>query len=326
MLAGAALVYAATGEVAEDADLGGAEMHASVTGLVDYLAEDDAHGLEIAREVVAGLGWQAPAAPPAEYDAPLYPPDEIAGVVPVDYRKPYDMREVAARLVDGSVLRDFKPDYGPATVCLQARIMGRPVGIIGNNGPLDPDGATKATHFFQLMDQAGTPVIFLNNTTGFMVGTEYEHAGMIKHGAKMIQAVTNMRVPKISLYIGASFGAGNYGMCGYAFGADFLLTWPNAMTGVMGGEQAALTMEQVARRTAARKGAEVDEARLAKQRAGITAHFDGQSDAFYTSGHMLDQGMIDPRDTRRVLGFCLQTCAEARARDLNPNSFGVARP
>ncbi|UWQ91642.1 acyl-CoA carboxylase subunit beta [Rhodobacteraceae bacterium M382] len=326
MLAGAALVFAATGEEALDADLGGAEMHAEVTGLVEYLAEDDAHGIQIARDVVAGLGWGSPLPPEPCFDAPVLSPDEIAGVVPVDYRKPYDMREVAARLVDGSRLRDFKPDYGPATVCLQAEIFGRPVGIIGNNGPLDPDGATKATHFFQLLDQASTPIVFLNNTTGFMVGTAYERAGMIKHGAKMIQAVTNMRVPKISLYIGASFGAGNYGMCGYAFGADFLLTWPNAMTGVMGGEQAAVTMEHVARRGAARKGMDVDEDRLAKQRARITAHFDGQSDAFYTSGHMLDQGMIDPRDTRRVLGFCLRTCAEARARQPRPNSFGVARP
>jgi len=326
MLAGAALVFAATGEEAQDADLGGAEMHAETTGLVEYLAEDDAHGIEIARDVVAGLGWENPLPPAPDCDPPALDPGELAGVVPVDYRKPYDMREVTARLVDGSRLRDFKPDYGRATVCLQAELFGRPVGIIGNNGPLDPDGATKATHFFQLLDQAGTPIIFLNNTTGFMVGTEYEHAGMIKHGSKMIQAVTNMRVPKISLYIGASFGAGNYGMCGYAFGADFLLTWPNAMTGVMGGEQAALTMEQVARRTAARKGIGVDEARLAQQRARIAAHFDGQSDAFYTSGHMLDQGMIDPRDTRKVLGFCLATCAEARARTLNPNSFGVARP
>jgi geranyl-CoA carboxylase beta subunit len=325
MLAGAALVQAATGEVAKDADLGGAEMHAEVTGLVEYLAEDDAHGIEIARDVVAGLGWPSGAAQVPDYDAPQYDPDELAGVVPVDYRKPYDMREVAARIVDGSRLLDFKPGYGPATLCLQARIMGQPVGILANNGPIDPDGATKATHFLQAMDQAGTPVVFLGNTTGYMVGTEYERGGMIKHGSKMIQAVTNLRVPKISLYVGASFGAGNYGMCGHAFGADFLFTWPNAMTGVMGGEQAALTMEQVARRTAARKGFAVDEERLAAQRAKITAHFDRQSDAFYTSGHMLDMGMIDPRDTRRVIGFCLATCAEGLARELRPNAFGVAR-
>ncbi len=328
MLAGAALVMAATGEEADDQDLGGVEMHANTTGLVDYLAEDDAHALEIARHVVAGLNWAENLNLPIlkDFDEPDLPTDEIAGVVPVDYRKPYDMREIAARIVDGSVLQDFKPDYGAATVCLQASIFGQPVGLIGNNGPLDPDGATKATHFFQLLDQVGSPIIFLNNTTGFMVGTEYEQAGMIKHGSKMIQAVTNMRVPKLSLYIGASFGAGNYGMCGYAFDPDFLLTWPNAMTGVMGGEQAAITMEQVARRTAARKNLPVDEDKLAAQRNMITQHFDAQSDAFYTSGRMLDHGMIDPRDTRNVLGFCLQICREARARTLRPNTFGVARP
>ncbi len=327
MLAGAALVKAATGEVSDDATLGGAEMHASTTGLVEYLAEDDAHGLEIAREVIAGLNWNDHAQVARNaYTEPALPPDEIAGLVPVDYRKPYDMRELAARIVDGSVLRDFKPGYGASTVCLQASVYGQAVGIIGNNGPIDPDGATKATQFLQLMDQAGCPVVFLNNTTGFMVGAEYEQAGMIKHGSKMIQAVQNLRSPKISLYVGASFGAGNYGMCGYAFEPDFLFTWPNARTGVMGGEQAATTMEEVARRTAERKGRPVDEARLAEQRARITAHFDRQSDAFHTSGRLMDQGMIDPRDSRRVIGFCLQTCAEARARSLRPNTFGVARP
>ncbi|PIE14070.1 MAG: acetyl-CoA carboxylase carboxyltransferase subunit [Rhodobacterales bacterium] len=324
MLAGSALVKAATGEDADDATLGGSEMHAVTTGLVEYLAENDAHGIEIARDVVAGLGWGGGPVP-RPHDAPLHDPDDIAGVVPVDYRKPYDMREVAARLTDGSRLRDFKPDYGPATVCLHGEIMGMPVGIMGNNGPIDPDGATKATHFLQAMEQAGTPVIFLGNTTGYMVGAEYEHGGMIKHGSKMIQAVTNLTVPKISLYIGASFGAGNYGMCGYAFGADFLFSWPNAMTGVMGGEQAATTMEQVALRTAARKGVTPDPKRMAAQRAKITAHFDAQSDAFFTSGRMLDHGIIDPRDTRRVIGFCLQTCAEARGRSVNKLSFGVGR-
>ncbi|MEX0305265.1 MAG: acyl-CoA carboxylase subunit beta, partial [Leisingera sp.] len=211
MLAGAALVQAATGEVAQDAELGGAEMHAAATGLVEYLAEDDAHGIELAREVVAGLGWASCAPALADYAPPVLKTDEIAGVVPVDYRRPYDMREVAARITDGSELREFKPGFGPATVCLQARIMGQAVAILGNNGPLDPDGAAKATHFLQAMKQAGTPVVSLHNTTGFMVDTASERAGMIKHGAKMIQAVTNIRVPKISLYTVASFGSGNYG-------------------------------------------------------------------------------------------------------------------
>lgn len=328
MLAGAALLKAATGEEATDADLGGAEMHARTTGLVDYLADNDASAIGIARDVVAGLGWNRSVAgrAPREFDDPVVSPDEIAGLVPVDYRKPYDVRELAARLTDGSRLRDFKPAFGATTVCLQAHVHGLPVGIVGNNGPIDPDGATKATHFLQLMDQAGTAVVFLNNTTGFMVGTAYEQAGMIKHGSKLIQAVTNIRVPKLAFYVGASFGAGNYAMCGHAFGPDFLFTWPNARTGVMGGEQAALTMDQVARRTAERKGRPVDEDALAARRAQVAAHFDGQSDAFVTSGRMLDHGMIDPRDTRKVIAFCLQTCHEARARTVRPNAFGVARP
>jgi len=326
-LAGAALVYAATGEVATDEELGGAHMHATVSGLVEYLAEDDAEGIAMARDLLGRLDWNRRCAvpPPAEMIEPLYDADEIAGVVPVDYRKPYDVREVAARFVDGSDFVDFKPGYGPGTVCLQAKVFGQACGIIGNNGPIDPNGAAKATQFFQLCDQSEQPIVFLNNTTGYMVGTEYEQAGMIKHGSKMIQAVSNVRVPKVCLYIGASFGAGNYGMSGYAYESDFLFAWPNAVTGVMGGEQAAGTMELVARNAARRRGQEVDEQQLAAQRQAIVAHFDRQSDAFYTSGRVLDQGVIDPRDTRRVLGFVLETILESRHRRLQPNSFGVAR-
>lgn len=326
-LAGAALVHAATGERANDRDLGGSEMHATVSGLVEYLAEDDAHGAELARDVMARLDWNRdlPARAPRAYAPPRHDPEEIAGVVPTDYRIPYDMREVALRLVDGSEFEEFKPGYGPATLCLQAAINGIPVGIIGNNGPLDPAGATKATQFILACGQSGTPLVFLNNTTGFMVGTQYEQAGMIKHGAKMIQAVSNVDVPRIALYIGASFGAGNYGMSGYGYRPDFLFSWPNATTGVMGGEQAAGTMEMVARVGAKRKGVEVDEAQLAKQSAMIAAHFNRQSGAFYTSGQVLDHGVIDPRDTRRVLGFCLETCLEGRARRPRATSYGVQR-
>jgi geranyl-CoA carboxylase beta subunit len=326
MLAGAALLRAATGEIAEDQALGGVIMHAEVTGLVEYLAENDAHGIEIARDVVARLGWnEGVVKPPIEVSAPRYDMEDILGVVPVDYHKPYDMREVAARLADGSDFTEFKPDYGASTLCLQTSIFGMACGIIGNNGPIDPNGAAKVTHFLQVCDQARHPVIFLNNTTGYMVGLEYERAGMIKQGAKMIQAVTNLRVAKIALYIGASFGAGNYGMCGYAYRPDFLFTWPNAVTGVMGGTQAALTMEQVMSNAAKRRGLPVDEARMSKQTEAIRAHFDAQSDAFFTSGRCLDHGMIDPRDSRNVLGFCLETCREGRARMLQPNAFGVAR-
>lgn len=326
-LGGAALVKAATGEEADPAELAGAEMHASVSGLVEYLADDDAAALAKARDIVGHLGWnqRSQASVTSEFDPPVLDIEDLLGIVPVDYRISYDVREVAARLTDGSRIEDFKPGYGASLVCLQGSIMGQPCGIIGNNGPIDPNGATKAAQFIQLCDQADHPLIFLHNVTGYMVGTAYEQAGMIKHGAKMIQAVSNVRVPKLSLYIGASFGAGNYGMAGYAYEPDFLFSWPNSSTGVMGGEQAAITMDQVARASAERKGIAIDEEKLAIQRERLIAHFDKQSTAFYTSGRMLDQGVIDPRDSRRVLGFCLQTCKEARARVVRPNSFGVAR-
>lgn len=326
-LAGAALVKAATGEVADEKALGGAHMHATVSGLVEYLAEDDAEGIVMARELVARLDWnrRCQVTPAVDFNEPVFDPGELAGVVAVDYRKHYDVREVVARLVDGSDFVDFKPGYGGGTVCLHARVYGQACGLIGNNAPIDPDGATKAAQFLQLCDQADLPVVFLSNTTGYMVGTEYERAGMIKHGSKMIQAVSNIRVPKITFYIGASFGAGNYGMAGYAYEPDFLFAWPNAVTGVMGGEQAAGTMEHIARTAAKRRSEEVDEERLAAQRRAIIARFDEQADAFYTSGRVLDHGVIDPRDTRRVLGFVLETILEGRNRELRPNSFGIAR-
>ena len=326
-LAGAALVKAATGEVANDRELGGTEMHASVSGLVEYLADDDAHGIAMARDVMARLAWNRHAAPtpPAPYARPKYETADIAGIVPCDYTVPYDVREVVARLVDGSDFEDFKPRFGVSTVCIQASVMGRPVGIIGNNGPIDPAGANKATQFLQLCESADIPLVFLHNTTGYMVGTEYEQAGMIKHGSKMIQAISNITVPKIAFYIGASFGAGNYGMSGYAYEPDFLFSWPNARTGVMAGASAAKTMRRVAEVRAARKGETVDEAAAQKQEDSITDLFTKQESAFYTSGRCLDNGVIDPRDTRRVLGFTLETIFEARARSLRPNSFGIAR-
>ncbi len=325
-LAGAALVHAATGEHANDRELGGSEMHATTSGLVEYLAQDDVHGVQLARRVVASLNWnQRCDSGRRTFAEPRYHVDDLAGLVPTDYRTPYDVREVVLRLVDDSAFEDFKPDYGVATVCLQASINGIGCGIIGNNGPIDPKGATKAAQFFQLCDQLDKPVIFLNNTTGYMVGTEYEQAGMIKHGSKMIQAVSNISVPRITLYIGASFGAGNYGMSGYAYEPDFVFAWPNATTGVMGGEQAAGTMSMVARNSAKRRGQDIDENALQMQHEKIRDLFDRQADAFYTSGRCLDHGVIDPRDSRRVLAFCLETCLEARARTLNPNSFGVAR-
>ncbi len=326
-LAGPPLLKAATGEVATEEELGGASMHATTSGLVEYLAENDGHAMQITRELVQRLQWNAGCTNKHVSGGrePVYDPDEIAGVVPCDYRTPYDMRELVARIVDGSDLLDFKPAFGSATVCLQAEIFGQACGIVGNNGPIDPDGAGKVTQFLQLCDQASIPVIFMQNTTGYIVGTKSEQAGMIKHGSKMIQAVRNLAVPRITMMTGASFGAGNYGMCGRAYEPDFLYTFPNAQTGVMGGEQAGKTMGMVARGRAAAAGQEVDEAAIAAQEQALAQHFDSQADAFYTSGHCLDDGMIDPRDSRRTLGFLLETVQEQRQRSVRPNSFGVAR-
>ncbi len=326
-LAGPPLLKAATGEIATDEELGGAEMHAATSGLVEYLAEDDAHAALIARELMARLDWNDRCPRPAarHYAEPVCDPDEIAGIVPLDYRRPYEVREVIARIVDGSDFLDFKPRYGAGTVCVQAQIHGHACGILANNAPIDPDGATKATQFLQLCDQADLPVIFLQNTTGYMVGRRYEQGGMIKHGSKMIQAVTNISVPRLTLMIGASYGAGNYGMCGRGMGPDFVVTWPNASTGVMGGDQAATTMSIVTKAAAEAKGQSLDPAEIEARERRLAEHFDSQSSAFYTSGRMLDDGMIDPRDSRRTLGFLLATVREARHRELKPNSFGIAR-
>jgi geranyl-CoA carboxylase beta subunit len=223
-------------------------------------------------------------------------------------------------------LLEFKPDYGPHTVCGHAQIAGFRVGIVTNNGPLDPAGSTKVTHFVQACCQLGQPIVWLQNTTGFIVGAEAERAGMIKHGSKQIQALANATVPQITVQCGASFGAGNYGMCGRAFGPRFVFSWPTAKTAVMGAEQAAGTMEIVMRDGATRKGEPVDEARLAALKAQIIANFERQSGAFHTSGLLLDDGIIDPRDTRRVLALALAVCDEAARRTLRPMQFGVARP
>jgi len=326
-LAGPALLKAATGQVADNEELGGSEMHARVTGLVEYLADDDSQALEITREIIDKLDWNSrlDKLSKSYYEEPKYEPREIAGVVPVDYRTPYEFREIVARVVDGSDFIDFKPLYGVSTVCIQAKIHGHSCGIIGNNGPIDPNGATKAAQFIQLCGQSKIPIIFFSNTTGFMVGKQSEQLGMIKHGSKMIQAVSNVDVPKITLYIGASFGAGNYAMCGFAYEPDFLFSWPNSVTGVMGGEQAAKTMEQVMIASAKRKGINSDEDKMKKQVEEITEYYNSQSDAFCTSGRGLDNGIIDPRDTRKVLGFLLETCKEKSHRKLNPNTFGIAR-
>ncbi|MCO5099714.1 MAG: acyl-CoA carboxylase subunit beta [Burkholderiaceae bacterium] len=344
-LAGPPLLQAATGEIATDEELGGAEMHARVSGLADYLAEDDADAIRIAREVVGRLGFgddtslragfaahaqdlasDTRLAPAMLFDEPLHAPDELAGVVPIDFREPFDMREVVARLVDGSRFLEFQPEYGPETVCGHAELHGHRIGIVTNNGPIDPAGANKATHFIQACCQSATALVYLQNTTGYIVGRASEQAGMIKHGSKMIQAVSNATVPSITLHCGASFGAGNYGMCGRAFGARFVFSWPNARTAVMGGEQAALTMRIVGETTARRRGEPVDAEKLDALSARIVEHFEAQAGVLHTSARLLDDGVVDPRDTRKLLGFLLDTCRQAQTRVLHPSSFGVARP
>ena len=329
-LAGPPLLLAATGEVAKDEDLGGAEMHCQVAGTSEFLAEDDADAIRIARDIVRSLDWNKgrPAVPPSEVRAPLYDTEELCGLVPVDYRKPYDCREVIARLVDGSDFLDFKNEYDTHTVCGRATIHGMAVGIIGNNGPITAHGAAKAGQFMQLCDQAGIPLVFLMNTTGFMVGSESEQGGIVKHGSKMIQAVANIRVPRITVVIGASFGAGNYGMSGRGFDPDFIFAWPNARTAVMGGEQAAKVLSIVTRDKWLKEGravSEDEEAQLAKMEMGVVRQFEAESHSLAGTARLYDDGLIDPRDTRRVLAYTLSICREAEQRPLQASSFGVAR-
>lgn len=332
-LAGPPLLKVATGEIANAEELGGAEMHASVSGLAEYVAHDDRHAISLVRDIVANLDWNRQPlqvtvrseSSNQDVHAPAYAAQELLSVMPVASRKPVDMREVIARIVDASQWLDFKPAYGTATLCGHAKLDGYTLGIITNNGPLDPAGATKASQFIQLCNQSRLPIVYLQNTTGFIVGRDSEQAGMIKHGSKMIQALSNATVPQITLYCGASYGAGNYGMCGRGFHPRFCFSWPNARTSVMGAEQAAGTLEIVAREQAARRGQTVDEAALLRQKQEIIDNFEKQSSALVTSGLLLDDGIIDPRDTRAVLAFVLATCREADQRTTQSMQFGVAR-
>ena len=326
-LAGPPLLKAATGEIAGEEDLGGAEMHTSISGLGDYLAEDDRDAIRIARDIVSRLRWDHALPAPAQpaFKPPRYAAEELLGVMPADYRRPVDMREVIARLVDDSDFLEFSPGYGAQTVCGHASVHGGPVGIITNNGPIDSAGATKATHFIQACCQAQIPLIYLQNITGYMVGRMHEEGGIIKHGSKMIQAVTSATVPQITIQCGGSFGAGNYGMCGRGLAPDFLFSWPNSKIAVMGGEQAARTMTIVNEAAMARKGA-VDRDKLEAMEKRIIETFDRQMDVFTTSAHVLDDGVIDPRDTRAILALTLALCRDGRRRQPHRMQFSVARP
>ncbi|MAA70475.1 MAG: acetyl-CoA carboxylase carboxyltransferase subunit [Bermanella sp.] len=328
-LAGPPLLKAATGEIATDEELGGSEMHAQTAGTAEYLAEDDADGIRIAREIMQSLPWNeqldSAAIKPNLYEQPLYSTDELLGVVPADSKQPYDVREILARIADGSEFLDFKNEFDQQTVCGRIKIEGHAVGIIGNNGPIAPNGAAKAAQFIQLCEQSNTPLLFIHNTTGFMVGTQSEQNGVIKHGSKMIQAVANATVPKISINVGGSYGAGNYAMCGRGLDPRFIFAWPNSKTAVMGGAQAGKVLRIVTEDKQRKMGMEPDPKMLDTIELATAQKLDAGSTSLFGTARLWDDGIIDPRDTRRVLGYCLSICKEAQARKLQPNSFGVAR-
>jgi 3-methylcrotonyl-CoA carboxylase beta subunit len=324
-LAGPPLVKAATGEEVSAEDLGGADVHTSVSGVADHFAEDEQDALLITRNIVESLNYQSPAKPLlGESEAPLYPAEEIYGVLPQDTtRTPFDIREVIARIVDASAFQEFKKNYGTTIVCGFARIHGQMVGIVANNGVLFSESAVKATHFIELCGQRKIPLVFLQNITGFMVGRKYESEGIAKHGAKMVMAVSNVKVPKFTVIIGGSYGAGNYGMCGRAYSPRFLFMWPNARISVMGGEQAAGVLTTV-RQDALRKAGkpEMSAEEVAKFKAPTQAQFDTQSSCYYSTARLWDDGIIDPAQTRDVLGLAI---AASLNKEMEDTQYGVFR-
>jgi len=322
-LAGPPLVKAATGEVVSAEDLGGGDVHTRLSGVADYLADSDAHALALARRAVehlnrskpANVNWQSP-------EEPAYDPEEILGVVPFGLRTPYDIREVIARLVDGSRFDEFKARFGETLVTGFAHIMGCPVGIIGNNGPVFPDSAQKGAHFVELCSQRSIPLVFLQNVTGFMVGQKYEHGGIARHGAKMVTAVASTNVPKITMMVGASYGAGNYGMAGRAYSPRFLWAWPNSCVAVMGGERAAGVLATVKRDAIEREGATWSEEEEAEFKRPTLEMFAEQSDPLYASARLWDDGIIDPRKSREGLYHSLSVALNA---PIEPTTFGLFR-
>jgi 3-methylcrotonyl-CoA carboxylase beta subunit len=322
-LGGPPLVRAATGEVVTAEELGGAEVHSRQSGVTDHYAQNDAHAIGIARRIVADLNRIKPHSldviAPRE---PLYPAEDLYGIVQADVRKPYDVREVIARLVDGSEFDEFKKLYGQTLVCGTARIWGYPVGILANNGILFSESALKGAHFIELMCQRGIPLVFLQNITGFMVGKKYEAGGIAKDGAKLVTAVATANVPKYTVVIGGSYGAGNYGMCGRAYSPRFLWMWPNAKISVMGGEQAATVLAIVKREGIEAKGGSWSIEDEEEFKAPIRAQFDEQANPYYSTARLWDDGVIDPADTRMVLGLAISAGLNAPAK---PTRFGVFR-
>ena len=322
-LAGPPLVKAATGEVVSAEDLGGGDVHTRLSGVADYLAEDDAHALALARRAIGGLNrrkpetvvWQSP-------EDPAYDPDEIFGIVPADLRTPYDIREVIARIVDGSWFDEFKPRFGETLVTGFAHVMGCPVGIVANNGVLFSESAVKGAHFIELCSQRSIPLVFLQNITGFMVGRKYENEGIARHGAKMVTAVATTSVPKITMLVGGSFGAGNYGMAGRAYSPRFLWTWPNSRISVMGGEQAAGVLATVKRDGIERAGGAWSAEEEAEFKRPTIEMFEEQSHPLYASARLWDDGIIDPRKSREVLALSLSAALSA---PIEATRFGVFR-
>jgi geranyl-CoA carboxylase beta subunit len=325
-LAGPPLLKAATGEVATEEELGGAEMHTAISGLGDFMAQDDREAIGMARAIVGKFQGVRRSIDdrPLDPRPPRYGMEELLGIISAEGRTRVDMREIIARIVDGSDFAEIGERYGSFTLCGYAAVDGWPVGIIANNGPIDADGAAKATHFIQACCQADIPLIYLQNITGYMVGRHHEQGGIIKHGSKMIQAVANATVPQITIQCGASFGAGNYGMCGRGFGPDFLFCWPTARTAVMGGKQAADTMANVAE-AANRRNSGKPPRDIETMRKAIIETFDSQMDVFTTSAHVLDDGIIDPRHTRDVIALTLDACRKRNSLPGKPVQFGVAR-
>ena len=329
-LAGPPLLKAATGEEADHETLGGAEMHATISQTGEYLAENDADGIRTARDIVDQFPPDASRRliRDKEIQEPLYPAEELRGIVSEDKRIPYDMREVIMRVSDGSKFFEFEPTVDQHTVCGHVNVGGWRCGIITNNGPITPQGAKKASHFLQLCDQTNTPMIFLHNTTGFLVGVEAEQSGQVKHGSKMIQNVVNFRPPKISIIVGNSYGAGNYAMCSKSLKPAFVFSWPTARQAVMGGAQAAGVLRIVAEDRAAKTGQALTAdqiSELEKSSALLIESMEAESESMFCSSRMMDDGIIDPIDTREVLIFALETCMETDYRGTETNTFGVAR-
>ncbi|GAB3280584.1 carboxyl transferase domain-containing protein [Microbacterium lacusdiani] len=322
-LGGPPLVKAATGEVVTAEELGGGELHATVSGVADHLAESDEHALSIVRDIVATLPHSP--APPWEVvpaQDPLVDPGTLAAAIPVDLQTPYDVHEIIARLVDGSAFHEFKAGFGTTLVTGFARIHGHPVGIVANNGVLFSESAQKGAHFIELCDQRGVPLVFLQNITGFMVGAEYERGGIAKHGAKMVTAVSCARVPKLTVVVGGSFGAGTYSMCGRAYDPRFLWLWPNARVSVMGGAQAARVLSTVKREQIEADGGQWSEAEQQAFEDPIRARYEEQGSPYYSTARLWDDGVIDPADTRRVLGLALDVVGQAPLPDIR---YGVFR-